>query len=139
MPEIKISFSGPFFASTMPGKVKSAIEDCVQEVIERGEQKLAEMLRPRPAGVYLSVQEAQRGKASTGHYRRSIHGERHGTLGRIHDSGVRYGAWLEGVSSRNQTTRFKGYHSFAKTVQFLQKESPRIVEKRIKRLANDLS
>jgi hypothetical protein len=33
-------------------------------------------------------------------------------LHRIHDSGVVYGPWLEGISSRNQTTRFKGYHTF---------------------------
>jgi hypothetical protein len=33
-------------------------------------------------------------------------------LHRVHDSGVVYGPWLEGISSRNQTTRFKGYHTF---------------------------
>jgi len=25
---------------------------------------------------------------------------------------VVYGGWLEGISSRNKTTRFKGYHAF---------------------------
>jgi hypothetical protein len=30
----------------------------------------------------------------------------------VNDRGVIYGGWLEGVSSRNQTTRFKGYWSF---------------------------
>lgn len=30
----------------------------------------------------------------------------------VHDRGIVYGPWLEGVSHRNQTTRFKGYHSF---------------------------
>jgi hypothetical protein len=27
-------------------------------------------------------------------------------------AGPKYGPWLEGVGSRNQTTRFKGYHAF---------------------------
>lgn len=30
----------------------------------------------------------------------------------VTDSGVVYGPWLEGVSHRNQTTRFKGYAAF---------------------------
>lgn len=30
----------------------------------------------------------------------------------VNDTGVVYGPWLEGTSSRNQTTRFKGYHAF---------------------------
>lgn len=30
----------------------------------------------------------------------------------VHDSGVVYGPWLEGVSERNRQTRFKGYHAF---------------------------
>lgn len=30
-----------------------------------------------------------------------------------------YGPWLEGVGSRNQTTRFKGYHAFRKAAQAL--------------------
>lgn len=35
----------------------------------------------------------------------------------VHDRGVIYGPWLEGVSSRNQTTRFKGYHMFRRAGQ----------------------
>lgn len=30
-----------------------------------------------------------------------------------------YGPWLEGVGSRNNTTRFKGYHAFRKASQAL--------------------
>lgn len=33
---------------------------------------------------------------------------------RVNDRGVVYGPWLEGTSSRNQSTRFKGYASFRK-------------------------
>lgn len=31
-----------------------------------------------------------------------------------------YGPWLEGVGSRNNTTRFKGYHAFRKATQALE-------------------
>jgi hypothetical protein len=34
----------------------------------------------------------------------------------VHDRGIVYGPWLEGTSSRNHTTRFKGYASFRRAV-----------------------
>ena len=46
----------------------------------------------------------------------------------VHDRGIVYGPWLEGVSSRNASTRFKGYHSFAKARAALEAKAPRIVE-----------
>jgi len=36
------------------------------------------------------------------------------------EAGPVYGPWLEGVGSRNQTTRFKGYHSFRKAATRLE-------------------
>lgn len=35
-------------------------------------------------------------------------------------TGPVYGPWLEGVGSRNNTTRFKGYHAFRKAAQALE-------------------
>ena len=35
-------------------------------------------------------------------------------------AGPVYGPWLEGVGSRNETTRFKGYHAFRKAAQALE-------------------
>lgn len=32
-----------------------------------------------------------------------------------------YGPWLEGVGSRNRTTRFKGYHAFRKAASALER------------------
>lgn len=34
-----------------------------------------------------------------------------------HDRGVIYGPWLEGVGSRNKSTRFKGYFSLRRAAQ----------------------
>ncbi|HKZ21164.1 MAG TPA: hypothetical protein VJQ57_13770 [Acidimicrobiia bacterium] len=35
-------------------------------------------------------------------------------------AGPVYGPWLEGVGSRNNTTRFRGYHAFRKAAQALE-------------------
>lgn len=45
----------------------------------------------------------------------------------VNDSRVIYGPWLEGVSSRNQTTRFKGYHTFRIVKNRMQQKSKAIV------------
>ena len=42
----------------------------------------------------------------------------------VGDRGVVYSGWLEGTSSRNQTTRFKGYASFRRAAQKTRAEAP---------------
>ncbi len=45
----------------------------------------------------------------------------------VHDRGIAYGPWLEGLSSRNRTTRFKGYFSFRRAVQSAGQKAPQVV------------
>jgi hypothetical protein len=47
----------------------------------------------------------------------------------ITDGGIVYGPWLEGVSSRNTKTRFKGYSTFRRVKQELQVKAAEIAEK----------
>jgi hypothetical protein len=42
---------------------------------------------------------------------------------RIHDRGVSYGPWLEGISSENTRSRFKGYKAFGSTLDYLVESS----------------
>ena len=95
----------------------------IQRLVELGEQRLDETLRPRPNGVYLSTAEAQKGRASTGNYRRNVHSVIKGLNAKITDGGVIYGPWLEGTGSRNETTQFKGYASFRKTEVWLNEQA----------------
>ena len=46
----------------------------------------------------------------------------------VTDRGVVYGPWLEGTSSRNQTTRFKGYKTFRQMRDRLQERAPGIAQ-----------
>tara|TARA_Y100000034_G_scaffold124287_1_gene172241 strand:+ start:346 stop:783 length:438 start_codon:yes stop_codon:yes gene_type:complete len=122
-------------AKDAPDSFKRITEEAVQEVMEAGEQRLDERFRPRPGGVYLSVAQAQRNKASTGHYRRFINGVRRGLNAIIKDGfpGVIYGPWLEGTSTRNQVSRFKGYFVWRDTRQWLQAEANRIARKKVRK------
>jgi len=48
--------------------------------------------------------------------------------------GVTWGPWLEGTSSRNSSTRFKGYHLFRKTRQELDKRAPEIGQRELDKI-----
>ena len=65
--------------------------------------------------------------------------QRRRTFAVIHDSGVIYGPWLEGISSRNRSTRFKGYASFRRGAQRIESLAPRIAAPAVKRWIRKIS
>lgn len=46
----------------------------------------------------------------------------------VTDGGVVYGPWLEGVGSRNHSTRFKGYATFRRMTQVLDRRAQAIAD-----------
>jgi len=52
---------------------------------------------------------------------------------------VIYSAWLEGVSTRNQTTRFKGYSSMRRVAQELQKQVPQVARANVEKAIRELN
>lgn len=61
-------------------------------------------------------------KAPTGYYESNVRITNMSGSPEVWDGGMagpKYGPWLEGVGSRNNTTRFKGYHAFRKAAQAL--------------------
>ena len=102
-------------------------------LMEMGEERLSKTLRPQGnkqltaenmKGVFLTHREAGKRNASKGHYRRSISGQIIGQIARISDSGVIYGPWLEGISSRNSAAGFRGYFQFRLTTEYLRTKVP---------------
>ena len=65
-------------------------------------------------------------KNPTGFYESRVRTDRLRVGSEVSDSGVIYGPWLEGTSSRNQSTRFKGYATYRKATQTMQRRAPRI-------------
>jgi len=102
--------------------IKGMTEQFAQRLMELGEQRLDIVLRPKPSpGVYKTTAEAQKGKASTGNYRRNVMGKRQGLEAVITDGGVVYGPWLESGKGR-PGRRFKGYQAFRQTGEWLKKQ-----------------
>jgi hypothetical protein len=70
----------------------------------------------------------------TGFYQSNVTLDRSYSDVAVTDNGVIYGPWLEGVGSRNATTRFKGYFTFRRMTYKLQQRAPQIAQKNMKSL-----
>ncbi len=115
---VQVRLIGPVLNGQSPPIIKDAINNAIGDLVAEGESKVKVQLYPGHGLV-------------TGHYRRSIHGETFTLRGRIHDSNVIYGPWLEGVSSRNQTSRFKGYAAFRNARQQLDRIARTVLRNRV--------
>jgi hypothetical protein len=101
----RVSASGPLFDGRAERAIRDFCDDLTDTVAEEGRVRVLENLS-------TSLQHP------TGNY------ERHITVdnvahdhAQVTDDGVVYGPWLEGESSRNRTTRFRGYSSFRRAAQ----------------------
>ena len=123
-----VDATGPLFEGQPAKIVLRAVSASIRQLVELGTDRLDQILRPRPSGVFLSVSEAAPGKASTGNYRRNINAVIRSRNAVIDDGGVIYGPWLEGTATRNQTTRFKGYASFRRVAGWIEKKKPMVLK-----------
>lgn len=60
-------------------------------------------------------------KQPTGYYESNVRIKNSSEVWDGGQAGPVYGPWLEGVGSRNNTTRFKGYHAFRKAANALDR------------------
>lgn len=101
--KVYVSTKGPLFDGRARKIMQQFIRETTEDVSQLGvtmvHQRLGNVLQ-HPSGHYVSTVVTDR--ASNDRVD-------------ITDHGVIYGPWLEGTSSRNQSTRFKGYATFRKT------------------------
>lgn len=102
--------TGGVVDGSAPAKVKAAVEqmgeDVGQLVYNAVKMRLGQVLR-NPSGYYES-------RVVTDVSADGVE---------ISDGGVIYGPWLEGTGSRNATSRFKGYATFRKVSQDMEKKA----------------
>jgi len=123
--KVTVQTNGPFFQPGASRVVTDAVQGSIKQLADMGEEHLLKKhLRPRPAGDYIAISAGGR---SEDHFARNLD-KRVGSLHAIIDNPVVYGPWLEGVGSRNQTTRFKGYSMFRRTTQWLQEKARSVLE-----------
>src|SRR3954447_912367 len=115
MEETRVECTGPLFY----GITETAVEIGVHEAKHKVAEEAVNMIHHRLGEVL---------QHPTGYYESRIVTNRGIVEDRVTDSGVVYGPWLEGVSSRNSATRFKGYATFRKVSQALEIKAEVIAE-----------
>lgn len=111
--EVVVNTAGPIFAGTASPMVTRYTQAGVQELADWADGEvhrvLGQVLR-NPTGYYESQVTVNR-----------VSGDNIA----ITDGGVVYGPWLEGISSRNAATRFKGYATFRRVAERVEKRADR--------------
>lgn len=113
---VRVTATGPVFDGRASLAVDAFLDRAVMEIAREGVNDIHNVLD--------SVL-----RHPTGRYERSIQTDRQGNDAVIHDSGIIYGPWLEGVGSRNRTTRFKGYFTFRRVTKQLDGKAVSIADR----------
>lgn len=128
MPEFQVDLGlhrkGPIFTNPTARVARFLIEakeDVGNETVRLIKQRLGAVLRN-----------------PTGYYESQIQNDRKSNDFFVTDNNVVYGSWLEGTSSRNKTTRFKGYRTFRLTKQEIERNMPKLLRPHVQRLIKDL-
>jgi hypothetical protein len=113
--------TGPLFNGQMSRHLHMAIEEAEQEIATIGAEHLRGDLGAPPF------------KNPTGWYKSHITPKLMGPFWVIQDSGVVYGEWLAGTSSRNRSSRFKGYQHWRRAIAFVRRIAQPTTDKVVKR------
>lgn len=123
---VNVDTHGPLWNGMADRAVRDWIDSTKREVADMGVRELDAIV----------MDKTGRG---TGQYQREI---RTRTTGRYNDilidDPVVYGPWLEGVSKRNESTRFKGYHLWRRTRQRLRRDFKDHAEERLHRYLEEM-
>lgn len=119
------NFKGPIFDGSAGAVIDQAVHEIEQRVGEVAEQDLASRFKAvlqRPTGRYVSRLRVATQQGLT----------------RVDDQRAVQGPWLEGTSRQNARTRFRGYGTFRRVAQELDKKATKIAEAVIARYTGRL-
>jgi hypothetical protein len=108
MADLEVEFRGPVFSPFADNVINAATRQIEQDVARETHRR-------------VRLLETAFFRHPTGNYRAHTLMRARAGYHEVTDSGVIYGPWLEGIGSRNRTTRFKGYFFWRKTLQSMQR------------------
>ncbi|CAL9351800.1 hypothetical protein SUDANB1_00475 [Streptomyces sp. enrichment culture] len=119
---VDITFEGPLFDGRAARAMDEACDDARQDISSYAEERVL-------VGTSGSF------KTRTPYYETRIETTNVSSeVDLVHDNGVIYGPWLEGVGSRNYpATRFKGYGHWRLAKQAVVRRSPDIADAAVRR------
>lgn len=123
-----VSVSGPLFDGRAEAAAEQAAHAIRHDLADEGERMVREAFASSirdDHGVFLAsittIDSSRTFTTASGHKSYSLPAEvpDPATEVAVTTELATYGPWLEGVGSRNATTRFKGYHGFRRAAQEL--------------------
>jgi hypothetical protein len=119
---LDITFTGPLFDGRAERAIDRACDDARDDIAAFAEERVL-------MGTSATF------KTRTPYYETMVTTTRvSGEVSLVHDQGVVYGPWLEGVGSRNApVTRFGGYHHWRKAKEAVTARGPQIADIAIQR------
>lgn len=124
-----VTFSGPFFDGRVPDLMRQMTNDMEDEIARRGGDLVKD-----------AINDVIRHPSSPDYGGRRIRTERRGDGAVIFDSNAVYGAWLEGTGTRNSpVTRFPGYGTFRRSVQFIQMNADEWAQPIVERYVEEMN
>jgi hypothetical protein len=112
---VGIDASGPLFDGRAARIIEAACQDGQDGVADHAVNLIHDRL-----GQVL--------RHPTGYYESQIVTDKSREQDVVNDGGVVYGPWLEGVGSRNKSTRFPGYGTFRLVAQEIERDAGRVAE-----------
>ncbi len=126
----RVTASGPIFNGTAKGILRDA-ERAMSEKVAKAAQRHIQTLGRRDFRYNAAP--------ATHFYENNIEVDRVSDGHLVHANQVIYGPWIEGTSSRNQSSRFKGYHLFRRAAQEVQNRLGDILSEEELKLARGLN
>ncbi|MEV7470269.1 hypothetical protein AB0O20_27750 [Streptomyces kronopolitis] len=119
---VDIVVRGPLFDGRAARAIQQATDDARDGIAEFAEEHVLAL-----TGQYF--------RHPTGYYESQVTTTRVAAdVAMVHDQGVVYGPWLEGVGSRNApVTRFAGYSHWRTTKDLVRARGPEIAERAVRR------
>lgn len=142
-----VTTSGPLF----DGRVEELLDQAAHEIRRKLAQRGEELARESFAGSinvdhghFLSsitaIDSSRTFTTVSGHksYTMEVAVD-HATEDVVTTDLATYGPWLEGTGSRNETTRFKGYHGFRRAGQELDRVAESIADEAMRPYAEEMN
>ena len=116
---IRVSEHGPLFNGVAEAELAAAVEDVQRELADYAEHQWQ-----------MNMTESFQHPSEPPRYQSHVNVLKRGSDLVVNDgypgSGLLYGPWLEGVGSRNATSRFKGYFAMRRAANYVQNRATAI-------------
>ena len=126
-----VKVSGPIFDGVADRVVEKVLDEANRELGERGQS-----LIQSAANAMDRSGRGGTGRAAAGVELQSRPGG-YRIWGSM-NAGQVWWPWLEGTSSRNRTTKFKGYHTFRETAKKLDDQAADVLERKLQEHMGEL-